>query len=266
AARLFLSDGDGMTSDLATRALDPQLAQALMQERQRQQDSIELIASENIVSAAVRQAQGSVLTNSYAEGYPGRRYYGGCEAVDIAEKLAIGRACTLFDTAYAYVQPHSGVNANLAVLFALIKPGDRIMGLDLACGGHLTHGSPVSLSGQWFEVSAYRVREDDDLIDYDDMEQRVLQDRPRLIYAGGSAYPRRIALSRYGEIASQVGAYLAREVALYAWPLAPRSYPTPAPHAHVTSSTTHKTLRGPSGGLILCNDPELARRIDKAVY
>jgi len=255
-----------MTSDLATRALDPQLAQALMLERQRQQDSIELIASENIVSAAVRQAQGSVLTNKYAEGYPGRRYYGGCEAVDIAEKLAIERACTLFDTAYANVQPHSGVNANLAVLFALIKPGDRIMGLDLACGGHLTHGSPVSLSGQWFEVSAYRVREDDDLIDYDDMEKRVLQDRPRLIYAGGSAYPRRIDFARMRQIADKVGAYLVADVAHYAGLIAAGLYPNPTPHAHVTTSTTHKTLRGPRGGLILCNDPELARRIDKAVF
>src|SRR5690606_19830870 len=266
AARLFLSDGDGMTSDLATRALDPQLAQALMLERQRQQDSIELIASENIVSAAVRQAQGSVLTNKYAEGYPGRRYYGGCEAVDIAEKLAIERACTLFDTAYANVQPHSGVNANLAVLFALIKPGDRIMGLDLACGGHLTHGSPVSLSGQWFEVSAYRVREDDDLIDYNDMEQRVLQDRPRLIYAGGSAYPRRIDFARMRQIADRVGAWLVADVAHYAGLIAAGLYPNPTPHAHVTTSTTHKTLRGPRGGLVLCNDPELARRIDKAVF
>jgi len=255
-----------MTSDLATRALDPQLAQAVMLERQRQQDSIELIASENIVSAAVRQAQGSVLTNKYAEGYPGRRYYGGCEAVDIAEKLAIERACTLFDTAYANVQPHSGVNANLAVLFALIKPGHRIMGLDLACGGHLTHGSPVSLSGQWFEVSAYRVREDDDLIDYDDMEQRVLQDRPRLIYAGGSAYPRRIDFARMRQIADKVGAYLVADVAHYAGLIAAGLYPNPTPHAHVTTSTTHKTLRGPRGGLILCNDPELARRIDKAVF
>jgi len=255
-----------MTSDLATRALDPQLAQALMLERQRQQDSIELIASENIVSAAVRQAQGSVLTNKYAEGYPGRRYYGGCEAVDIAEKLAIERACTLFDTAYANVQPHSGVNANLAVLFALIKPGDRIMGLDLACGGHLTHGSPVSLSGQWFEVSAYRVREDDDLIDYDDMEQRVLQDRPRLIYAGGSAYPRRIDFARMRQIADQVGAYLVADVAHYAGLIAAGLYPNPTPHAHVTTSTTHKTLRGPRGGMILSNDLDLGKKINSAVF
>ena len=255
-----------MHSDLATRVLDPDLAHALTLEQQRQQDSIELIASENVVSAAVRQAQGSVLTNKYAEGYPGRRYYGGCEAVDIAEKLAIERACVLFDTDYANVQPHSGVNANLAVLFALIKPGDRIMGLDLACGGHLTHGSPVSLSGQWFEVSAYRVREDDDLIDYDDMERRVLQDRPKLIYAGGSAYPRRIDFARMRQIADKVGAWLVADVAHYAGLIAAGLYPNPTPHAHVTTSTTHKTLRGPRGGLILCNDPELARRIDKAVF
>ncbi len=255
-----------MHSDLAARVLDPELAHALSLEQQRQQDSIELIASENIVSAAVRQAQGSVLTNKYAEGYPGRRYYGGCEAVDIAEKLAIERACALFDVDYANVQPHSGVNANLAVMFALIKPGDRIMGLDLACGGHLTHGSPVSLSGQWFEVSAYRVREDNDLIDYDDMEQRVLQDRPKLIYAGGSAYPRRIDFARMRQIADKVGAWLVADVAHYAGLIAAGLYPNPTPHAHVTTSTTHKTLRGPRGGLILCNDPELARRIDKAVF
>lgn len=255
-----------MHSDLATRVLDPDLAYALTLEQQRQQNSIELIASENIVSAAVRQAQGSVLTNKYAEGYPGRRYYGGCEAVDIAEKLAIDRACALFDVDYANVQPHSGVNANLAVLFALIKPGDRIMGLDLACGGHLTHGSPVSLSGQWFEVSAYRVREEDDLIDYDDMERRVLQDRPKLIYAGGSAYPRRIDFARMRQIADKVGAWLVADVAHYAGLIAAGLYPNPTPHAHVTTSTTHKTLRGPRGGLILCNDPELARRIDKAVF
>ncbi|MEN5051815.1 serine hydroxymethyltransferase [Brevundimonas naejangsanensis] len=255
-----------MHSDLATRVLDPDLAHALTLEQQRQQDSIELIASENIVSAAVRQAQGSVLTNKYAEGYPGRRYYGGCEAVDIAEKLAIDRACALFDVDYANVQPHSGVNANLAVLFALIKPGDRIMGLDLACGGHLTHGSPVSLSGQWFEVSAYRVREDNDLIDYDDMERRVLQDQPKLIYAGGSAYPRRIDFARMRQIADKVGAWLVADVAHYAGLIAAGLYPNPTPHAHVTTSTTHKTLRGPRGGLVLCNDPELARRIDKAVF
>jgi glycine hydroxymethyltransferase len=258
--------GEDMHSDLATRVLDPDLAYALTLEQQRQQDSIELIASENIVSAAVRQAQGSVLTNKYAEGYPGRRYYGGCEAVDIAEKLAIDRACALFDVDYANVQPHSGVNANLAVLFALIKPGDRIMGLDLACGGHLTHGSPVSLSGQWFEVSAYRVREDNDLIDYDDMERRVLQDRPKLIYAGGSAYPRRIDFARMRQIADKVGAWFVADVAHYAGLIAAGLYPNPTPHAHVTTSTTHKTLRGPRGGLILCNDPELARRIDKAVF
>ncbi|MCO8019159.1 serine hydroxymethyltransferase [Brevundimonas diminuta] len=255
-----------MHSDLAARVLDPELAHALSLEQQRQQDSIELIASENIVSAAVRQAQGSVLTNKYAEGYPGRRYYGGCEAVDIAEKLAIERACALFDVDYANVQPHSGVNANLAVMFALIKPGDRIMGLDLACGGHLTHGSPVSLSGQWFEVSAYRVREDNDLIDYDDMERRVLQDRPKLIYAGGSAYPRRIDFARMRQIADKVGAWLVADVAHYAGLIAAGLYPNPTPHAHVTTSTTHKTLRGPRGGLVLCNDPELARRIDKAVF
>jgi len=258
--------GEDMNSDLATRVLDPDLAYALTLEQQRQQDSIELIASENIVSAAVRQAQGSVLTNKYAEGYPGRRYYGGCEAVDIAEKLAIDRACALFDVDYANVQPHSGVNANLAVLFALIKPGDRIMGLDLACGGHLTHGSPVSLSGQWFDVSAYRVREEDDLIDYDDMERRVLQDRPKLIYAGGSAYPRRIDFARMRQIADKVGAWLVADVAHYAGLIAAGLYPNPTPHAHVTTSTTHKTLRGPRGGLVLCNDPELARRIEKAVF
>jgi len=246
--------------------IDDELREAIAQEARRQHDHIELIASENIVSMAVCATQGSILTNKYAEGYPGRRYYGGCEAVDIVEQLAIDRACRLFGAAHANVQPHSGANANIAVLFALLEPGDRIMGLDLACGGHLTHGSPVSLSGRWFAVSSYVVRRSDELIDYDDLERRALETRPRLIFAGGSAYPRRIDFARMRLIADKVGAWLVADVAHYAGLIVAGLYPNPLPHAHVVTSTTHKTLRGPRGGLILTNDPALATKIDKAVF
>ncbi|TCP89731.1 serine hydroxymethyltransferase [Rhizobium sp. PP-CC-2G-626] len=249
-----------------TTGFDAALAQAIGQEAQRQHDHIELIASENIVSAAVRAAQGSILTNKYAEGLPGRRYYGGCEAVDIVEQLAIDRACELFGASYANVQPHSGANANIAVLFALLNPGDRIMGLDLACGGHLTHGSPVSLSGRWFDVSAYAVRRDDERIDYDDLERLAQETRPRLIFAGGSAYPRVIDFARMRAVADGIGAWLVADVAHYAGLIAAGLYPNPVPHAHVVTSTTHKTLRGPRGGIILTTDPDLAKRIDKAVF
>ncbi len=239
---------------------------AVSQEAVRQHAQIELIASENIVSPAVRAVQGSILTNKYAEGYPGRRYYGGCEAVDVVEQLAIDRACRLFGASYANVQPHSGANANIAVLFALLEPGDRIMGLDLACGGHLTHGSPVSLSGRWFAVSPYTVRKDDEHIDYEDMEKVALAERPRLIIAGGSAYPREIDFARMRAIADRCGAWLLADVAHYAGLIATGLYPNPLPHAHVVTSTTHKTLRGPRGGLILTNDAQLAKKIDKAVF
>lgn len=249
-----------------TTGMDSELADAIRQEARRQQDHIELIASENIVSAAVRAAQGSILTNKYAEGYPGRRYYGGCEAVDKVEQLAIDRACRLFGAAHANVQPHSGANANIAVLFALLDPGDRIMGLDLACGGHLTHGSPVSLSGRWFDVVPYNVREDDEQIDYDELDRLAREDRPCLIFAGGSAYPRRIDFARMRAIADAAGTWLVVDVAHYAGLIAAGLYPNPLPHAHVVTSTTHKTLRGPRGGLILTDDPALAKKIDKAVF
>ncbi|MBA4792706.1 MAG: serine hydroxymethyltransferase [Phenylobacterium sp.] len=249
-----------------TAAVDSELAIAIGQEARRQQDHIELIASENIVSAQVRAAQGSILTNKYAEGYPGRRYYGGCEAVDRVEQLAIDRAGRLFRAAHANVQPHSGANANIAVLFALLDPGDRIMGLDLACGGHLTHGSPVSLSGRWFEVAPYSVREDDERIDYDELDRLARDARPRLIFAGGSAYPREIDFARMRAIADAAGAWLVADVAHYAGLIAAGLYPNPVPHAHVVTSTTHKTLRGPRGGLILTNDAALAKKIDKAVF
>jgi len=249
-----------------TAAVDSELAIAIGQEARRQQDHIELIASENIVSAQVRAAQGSILTNKYAEGYPGRRYYGGCVAVDRVEQLAIDRAGRLFGAAHANVQPHSGANANIAVLFALLDPGDRIMGLDLACGGHLTHGSPVSLSGRWFKVAPYSVREDDERIDYDELDRLAREARPRLIFAGGSAYPREIDFARMRAIADAAGAWLVADVAHYAGLIAAGLYPNPVPHAHVVTSTTHKTLRGPRGGLILTNDAALAKTIDKAVF
>ncbi len=246
--------------------IDRELVSAIAQEGRRQHEHIELIASENIVSAAERAAQGSVLTNKYAEGYPDRRYYGGCEAVDVAERLAIDRVCRLFGAAHANVQPHSGANANIAVLFALLDPGDEIMGLDLACGGHLTHGSPASLSGQWFSASAYAVRREDERIDYDDLERLTRERRPRLIFAGGSAYPREIDFARMRTIADAVDAWLVADVAHYAGLIAAGLYPNPVPHAHVVTSTTHKTLRGPRGGLVLTNDAELAKKIDKAVF
>lgn len=252
--------------DRPLSAVDPVLWQSIVAEARRQDDQIELIASENIVSRAVHEAQGSVLTNKYAEGYPGKRYYGGCEHVDVAERLAVERVCELFGAAHANVQPHSGANANLAVLFALLQPGDTILGLDLACGGHLTHGSPVSLSGRWFRAVTYRVRAEDERIDYDEMERVALEQRPKLIFVGGSAYPRTIDFARARSIADRAGAYLVADIAHYAGLITAGLYPNPLPHAHVVTSTTHKTLRGPRGGVILTNDVELGRRIDKAVF
>jgi glycine hydroxymethyltransferase len=245
---------------------DPELWRALKDELGRQRDKIELIASENIVSTAVLEAQGSVLTNKYAEGYPGRRYYGGCEYVDVAETLAIDRAKKLFGCNFANVQPHSGAQANQAVFFALMQPGDTFMGLSLAAGGHLTHGSPVNLSGKWFKPVAYTVRRDDQRIDYDEVEKLAQEHKPRMIIAGGSAYPRIIDFARFRKIADSVGAYLMVDMAHFAGLVAGGAHPSPLPHAHVVTTTTHKTLRGPRGGLILSMDEELGKKINSAVF
>ncbi len=245
---------------------DPDLAAAVARELARQQSQIELIASENIVSRAVLQAQGSVLTNKYAEGYPGRRYYGGCEFVDAAERLALERACRLFGCAWANVQPHAGAQANEAVYLALLQPGDTMLGMSLAAGGHLTHGSPANLSGKWFRAVAYGVRRDDARIDYDEVERLAETHRPRLIVAGGSAYPRIIDFARFRAIADRVGAYLMVDMAHFAGLVAGGAHPSPVPHAHVVTTTTHKTLRGPRGGMILGNDEEIGRKINSAVF
>ena len=245
---------------------DGDVADAIKAELARQARQIELIASENIVSRAVLEAQGSVLTNKYAEGYPGRRYYGGCEHVDEVERLAIDRAKRLFDCTYANVQPHSGANANQAVFFALLQPGDKFLGMDLACGGHLTHGSPVNISGKWFQPVAYGVRPDDHRIDYDQVAEIARRERPKLILAGASAYSRAIDFARFREIADEVGAVLMVDMAHYAGLIAAGVYPSPLPHAHVVTTTTHKTLRGPRGGMILSNSEELGKKINSAVF
>src|SRR5215469_7957570 len=245
---------------------DPEIWEAVCRELRRQQDNIELIASENIVSRAVLEAQGSVLTNKYAEGYPGRRYYGGCEYVDIAEELAIDRAKRLFDCSFANVQPHSGAQANQAVFFALMQPGDTFMGLSLAAGGHLTHGSPVNQSGKWFKVVPYTVRRDDQRIDCDEVERLAREHRPKIIVAGGSAYPRVIDFARFRKIADSVGAYLMVDMAHFAGLVAGGAHPSPLPHAHVVTTTTHKTLRGPRGGMILTNEEEIGRKINSAIF
>ncbi|MEM9964057.1 MAG: serine hydroxymethyltransferase [Asticcacaulis sp.] len=252
------------SNDLATA--DADVLAAITGELTRQQDQIELIASENIVSKAVLEAQGSVLTNKYAEGYPSRRYYGGCEYVDEVERLAIERAKKLFNCAYANVQPHSGANANQAVFFTLLQPGDTYMGMDLACGGHLTHGSPANQSGKWFNVIPYGVREDNHLIDYDQVAALAQEHKPKLIIAGASNYSRHIDFKRFREIADSVGAYLFVDMAHYAGLVAGGQYPDPLPHAHVVTTTTHKTLRGPRGGLILSNDEALGKKINSAVF
>ncbi len=252
-----------------TRSLadtDPAVNQSVQQELHRQRDQIELIASENIVSRAVLEAQGSVLTNKYAEGYPGRRYYGGCEFVDIAEQIAIERACQLFGATYANVQPHSGAQANQAVFFALMQPGDTFLGMDLACGGHLTHGAPANQSGKWFKPIGYKVRQQDQLIDYDEMEELAVTHKPKIIIGGGSAYPRVIDFARMRAIADKVGAYLMVDMAHFAGLVAGGAYPNPVPHAHVVTTTTHKTLRGPRGGMILSTDADLGKKINSAVF
>ena len=245
---------------------DRDVAHAIHAEIRRQQQQIELIASENIVSRAVLEAQGSPLTNKYAEGYPGRRYYGGCEYVDIVETLAIERAKTLFGAAYANVQPNSGSQANQGVLLALLQPGDRILGMSLDAGGHLTHGARPNLSGKWFEAHAYGVREDNARIDYEALRAQAREVQPRLIVAGGSAYPREIDFAEFRSIADEVGAYLLVDMAHFAGLVAGGVYPNPLPHAHVVTTTTHKTLRGPRGGMILSNDLELGKKINSAIF
>ena len=245
---------------------DPEIAAAIAQELVREQDGIELIASENIVSRAVLEAQGSVMTNKYAEGYPGRRYYGGCEFVDVAETLAIERAKQLFGCAFANVQPHSGASANLAVFLALLNTGDTFLAMDLAAGGHLTHGAPVNFSGKWFKPVSYGVRVEDGLIDYDVVEKLAHDHKPKLIIAGGSAYSREIDFAKFRAIADAVGAYLMVDMAHYAGLVAGGVYPSPVPHAHVTTTTTHKTLRGPRGGMVLTNDEALAKKINSAMF
>ena len=232
----------------------------------RQQDGIELIASENIVSLAVLEAQGSVLTNKYAEGYPGRRYYGGCQEVDKAEQLAIDRACKIFGCSYANVQPHSGAQANGAVFLALLKPGDTILGMSLAAGGHLTHGAAPNLSGKWFHAVQYGVRRDDGLLDYEELEALARSEKPKMIIAGGSAYPRIIDFARIRAVADEVGAVFLVDMAHFAGLVAAGLYPSPLPHAHVVTTTTHKTLRGPRGGMILSNDPDLGKKFNSAVF
>lgn len=246
--------------------MDHQVFNSIQGELKRQQNQIELIASENIVSQAVLEAQGSVLTNKYAEGYPGKRYYGGCEWVDQVEQLAIDRACTLFNCGYANVQPHSGSQANQAVFLAFLSPWDMILGMDLAAGGHLTHGSKINLSGKWFKVSTYGVHPETHLIDYKELRAQARAHRPKLIIAGGSAYPRTIDFAQFREIADEVGALLMVDMAHFAGLVAGGVFPSPLPHAHVVTTTTHKTLRGPRGGMILSNDLEVGKKINSAIF
>jgi glycine hydroxymethyltransferase len=256
---------DGFFTDSLQQA-DPEVFGVVRRELTRQQNQIELIASENIVSRAVLEAQGTILTNKYAEGYPGRRYYGGCEEVDVAETLAIERAKQLFDCRWANVQPHSGSQANQGVFMALMQPGDTFMGMDLNAGGHLTHGKSVNQSGMWFKPVAYTVRKQDQIIDYDVLAEIALEHRPKLIIAGGSAYSRVIDFARFREVADSVGAYLMVDMAHFAGLVAAGLFPSPLPHAHVVTTTTHKTLRGPRGGMILSNSPKLGKKIDAAVF
>ncbi|MFD2649313.1 serine hydroxymethyltransferase [Devosia albogilva] len=245
---------------------DPEIAGAIRDELGRQQHEIELIASENIVSRAVLEAQGSIMTNKYAEGYPGKRYYGGCQFVDVAETLAIERAKQLFGAGFANVQPNSGSQMNQAVFLALLQPGDTFMGLDLNSGGHLTHGSPVNMSGKWFNVVSYGVRKDDHLLDMDEVERKAHEHKPKLILAGGTAYSRIWDWKRFREIADSIGAYLMVDMAHIAGLVAGGVHPSPVPHAHVVTTTTHKSLRGPRGGMILTNDEDIAKKVNSAVF
>ena len=264
ARRVEARGSDFFTKHL--RDADPEVWDAIENEVERQQNEIELIASENIVSKAVLEAAGTLLTNKYAEGYPGRRYYGGCEYVDVVERLAINRAKRLFNCAFANVQPHSGSQANQAVMLALIKPGDIIMGLSLAAGGHLTHGAPPNLSGKWFNAVQYGVRPDDHRIDYDEVERLAHQHKPAMIIAGSSAYSRVIDFARFRQIADSVGAYLLVDMAHFAGLVAAGLHPSPLPHAHVVTTTTHKTLRGPRAGMVLSNDEEIGKKINSALF
>ena len=259
------SEGDAFFAATLAES-DPVVADAIGQELGRQQHEIELIASENIVSRAVLEAQGSVLTNKYAEGYPGRRYYGGCQFVDVAEALAIERARTLFGCGFANVQASSGSQANQAVFLALLKPGDTFLGMSLAAGGHLTHGAPPNLSGKWFNAVQYGVRKQDGRIDIDQVAELAREHKPKLIIAGGSAYSRYFDFARFREIADEVGAYLFVDMAHFAGLVAGGQHPSPFPHAHVATSTTHKTLRGPRGGLVLTNDEDIAKKINSAIF
>lgn len=245
---------------------DPELYAAERAELKRQQDKIELIASENIVSRAVMEAQGGVMTNKYAEGYPGRRYYGGCEFVDVAETLAIDRAKKLFNCGFANVQPHSGAQANGAVMLALVKPGETIMGMSLAAGGHLTHGAPPAMSGKWFDAVQYGVRRQDALVDFDEVERLAMEHKPKIIIAGGSAYPRTLDFPKFREICDKVGALMMVDMAHFAGLVAAGVHPSPFPYADIATTTTHKTLRGPRGGMILTNDEAIAKKINSAVF
>ena len=254
--------------DLLTnlKTVDPEIQKAIYQELSRQREKLEMIASENIVSTAVMQAQGSILTNKYAEGYPGKRYYGGCEYVDIVEQLAIDRAKNLFGAEYANVQPHSGAQANTAVYFALLQPGDTILGMNLTDGGHLTHGSPVNISGKYFKIIPYGVDKETERIDYDELERLAKEHQPKLIVGGASAYSRVIDFERMAQIAKSVGAYFMVDMAHIAGLVAAGLHPSPVPYADVVTTTTHKTLRGPRGGLILCRDAEFGKQFNKAIF
>ena len=254
--------------DLLTnlKTVDPEIQKAIDQELSRQREKLEMIASENIVSTAVMQAQGSILTNKYAEGYPGKRYYGGCEYVDIVEQLAIDRAKKLFGAEYANVQPHSGAQANTAVYFALLQPGDTILGMNLTDGGHLTHGSPVNISGKYFKIIPYGVDKETERIDYDELERLAKEHQPKLIVGGASAYSRVIDFERMAQIAKSVGAYFMVDMAHIAGLVAAGLHPSPVPYADVVTTTTHKTLRGPRGGLILCRDAEFGKQFNKAIF
>ena len=254
--------------DLLTnlKTVDPEIQKAIDQELSRQREKLEMIASENIVSTAVMQAQGSILTNKYAEGYPGKRYYGGCEYVDIVEQLAIDRAKKLFGAEYANVQPHSGAQANTAVYFALLEPGDTILGMNLTDGGHLTHGSPVNISGKYFKIIPYGVDKETERINYDELERLAKEHQPKLIVGGASAYSRVIDFERMAQIAKSVGAYLMIDMAHIAGLVAAGLHPSPVPYADVVTTTTHKTLRGPRGGLILCRDAEFGKQFNKAIF
>ena len=259
-----MSDSDFFTESLASR--DPEIFASITNELGRQRDEIELIASENIVSAAVMEAQGSVMTNKYAEGYPGRRYYGGCQYVDVAENLAIDRAKQLFGCEFANVQPNSGSQANQGVFQALLQPGDTILGMNLASGGHLTHGAAPNQSGKWFNAVQYGVRQQDNRIDYDQIQELATEHQPKMIIAGGSAIPRVIDFAKMREIADSVGAYLHVDMAHFAGLVAAGEHPSPFPHAHVATTTTHKTLRGPRGGMIVTNDEAIAKKVNSAIF